>query len=180
MTYQIISERKIRNPGKIKTPEDVYSIVKRYTEAKQEHFIVVTLNAVHEPISVCITGIGTVSKTIVHPREVFIKAILDRATAIIICHNHPSGSIMPSSEDIEITTRLFEAGKIMGIRVIDHLIISKTGYCSMLREGVFPTLITEEKGHIPCDDCNDHTLCAENTKPCPFPDYPIGNINCEP
>jgi DNA repair protein RadC len=174
MMYQIISERKIRNPGEIKTPEDVYAIVKRYAKATQEQFIVITLNAAHEPLSVCITGIGTVSNTIVHPREVFTRAIRDMAAAVVVCHNHPSGSIIPSPEDIEITARLFEAGKIIGIRVMDHLIISKSGYCSMAREGFFQELASEEKGHIICDDCTDHTLCAENTKPCPFPDYPAG------
>jgi DNA repair protein RadC len=172
MTYQIISERKIRNPGQIKGPEDVFPIVKRYGRAKQEHFIVVTLNAAHMPVSVCITGIGTVSHTLIHPRETFIKAIRDMAVAVIICHNHPSGSVMPSGQDLEITSQLYEAGKILGIRLIDHLIISKTVFTSLRRDGYFSRW--EKPEEILCADGDDHRQCAENTKSCPYPDYSIG------
>ncbi len=106
MTYQIVSERKLRYPVKISDPKDVYQAVKRYTRAKEEQFIVLTLNGTHEIISICIVSIGLVNKTIVHPREVFNRAIQDMASAIIVCHNHPSGKTEPSPKDLEVTTRI--------------------------------------------------------------------------
>jgi DNA repair protein RadC len=138
MTYEIVSERKIRNPVDLKRPENVYPLVKRYGKAKQEYFIVITLNGTHQPISVSIVHIGLVNRTIVHPREVFYRAIRDMAAAVIVCHNHPSGSLHVSPEDLDITKALCEAGKIIGIRVIDHIIISKAGYLSLLKSGQFP------------------------------------------
>ena len=143
MTYQIVSERQIKNTCKVITSDDAYELVKRYRDAEKEHFIVITLNNNHNPVSVAIASIGLVNKTIVHPREIFIRAIQDMATAIIVCHNHPSGSLAVSPEDIEITDRLCEAGKIIGINVIDHLIISKNGYVSMCKQGYLKA--TEEK-----------------------------------
>ena len=97
MKYQIVSERQIYNDAIIKTSDDVYEIVKRYRNEEKKHFIVITLNNNHNPISVVIASIGLVNKTIVHPREVFIRAIQDLASAIIVCHNHPSDllTIMP-------------------------------------------------------------------------------------
>jgi len=135
MKYQIVSERQIYNDAIIKTSDDVYEIVKRYRNEEKKHFIVITLNNNHNPISVVIASIGLVNKTIVHPREVFIRAIQDLASAIIVCHNHPSGSLVVSPEDIEITDRLNEAGKIIGINVVDHLIFTKDGYTSMRKQG---------------------------------------------
>ena len=135
MKYQIVSERQIYNDAIIKTSDDAYEIVKRYRNEEKEHFIVITLNNNHNPISVVIASIGLVYKTIVHPREVFVRAIQDLASAVIVCHNHPSGSLTISPEDIEITERLNEAGKIIGINVVDHLIITKDGYTSMRKQG---------------------------------------------
>ena len=135
MKYQIVSERQIYNDAIIKTSDDAYEIVKRYRNEEKEHFIVITLNNNHNPISVVIASIGLVNKTIVHPREVFVRAIQDLASAIIVCHNHPSGSLVVSPEDIEITDRLNEAGKIIGINVVDHLIFTKDGYTSMRKQG---------------------------------------------
>ena len=135
MKYQIVSERQIYNDAIIKTSDDAYEIVKRYRNEEKEHFIVITLNNNHNPISVVIASIGLVNKTIVHPREVFVRAIQDLASAVIVCHNHPSGSLTISPEDIEITERLNEAGKIIGIDVVDHLIFTKDGYTSMRKQG---------------------------------------------
>jgi DNA repair protein RadC len=171
MTYEIMTVRKVRLRVTVKNPGDIYTLVKRYAKAKKEQFIVITLNGINEPISVNIASIGILNRTIVHPREVFYKAILDLAASIIICHNHPNGSAMPSDEDVNITTRIYKCGKILGINVLDHLIITKSGFCSMRQEGYFEDRNPEEK--ILCDTCADHTQCAENTKPCPYPDYPI-------
>jgi DNA repair protein RadC len=137
MTYEIISERRIKYPEKITDPENAYHLAKRYARATKEQFLILTLNAAHEPISISMVSIGTANRTIVHPREVFYKAIKDLASAIIVCHNHPSGFLKASPEDLEITEHLVEAGKIIGIHVLDHLIISKNGYISLNKEKCF-------------------------------------------
>ena len=135
MTYQIVSERRKNNPGAVRTPDDAFNLVKRYGKEQKEHFIVITLNDVHEPISVSIATIGLVNRTIVHPREVFVRAIQDMATAIVVCHNHPSGSLKASDADNEITEMLCEAGKLLGIQVLDHIIFSEAGFRSLRKEG---------------------------------------------
>ena len=138
MTYQIISERRKKNPGIIRMAGDAYNLVKRYWNAEKEHFIVITLNGTYEPISVSIVSIGLVNKTIVHPREVFINAIRDVATAIIVCHNHPSGSLLVSDEDNKVSEMIYKAGELLGIKVLDHIIFSKLGYASLRKEGYLP------------------------------------------
>jgi DNA repair protein RadC len=135
MKYEIVSERRVKSPVRIINSRDLYAVVKRYAGAKKEQFIVITLNARQEVISVGIVTIGLVNRAIIHPREVFAKAIQDRAVSIVLCHNHPSGETLPSFEDIHLTHQLIEAGKILGIPVIDHLVISKSGYLSMQKEG---------------------------------------------
>jgi DNA repair protein RadC len=137
MTYEIISERKMRNPVAVGNPEDIYALVKRYAGKKQEHFIVITLNGAHEPVSLSIVFIGQVNRTMVHPREVFVRAVRDLATAIIVCHNHPSGRLTPSEEDIEVTRNLNKAGEVVGIPLLDHLIVTRKGYFSFRKEGYF-------------------------------------------
>ena len=138
MTYQIISERRLKNNVKIVQPDEVYQLVKRYANKKQEQLILLTLNGAHNVISVSIISIGLVNKTIVHPREIFCKAISDRAEGIIICHNHPSGQIIPSEEDKEVTRTIYKAGKIIGIPLLDHIIFSRNGFISQREEGNFP------------------------------------------
>ena len=137
LTYEIISKRKKNCTFPIKNPDDAFCLIKRYQNAQQEQFIVITLNGSHEPISVSIATIGIVNRTIVHPREVFIRAIQDMAVAIIICYNHPSGTLIVSPEDNEITERLYDAGKLLGIHVLDHIIFSRNGYMSLRKEGFF-------------------------------------------
>jgi len=138
MTYQIISERRLKKDVKIIQPDEVYQLVKRYAKAKQEQLILLTLNGAHKVISISIISIGLVNKTVVHPREVFCKAISDMAAGIIICHNHPSGEIIPSEEDKEVTRTVYSAGKIIGIPLIDHIVFSRNGYISQREEGDFP------------------------------------------
>ena len=138
MTYQIVSERRLKREAKIKSPLEVYELVKRYADFQQEYFILLTLNGSHNVLSISIVSIGLVNRTIVHPREVFCRAISDRASAIVICHNHPSGALIPSDEDKQITERIYRAGELIGIPLLDHVIFSKTGYTSMRKEGGFP------------------------------------------
>jgi DNA repair protein RadC len=130
MTYEIVSERKARYPIKITSPNDAYYALKRYARQKQEHFIVLTLTGAHEVISVTIVSIGLLNRTVVHPREVFHRAIKDSAAAVIVAHNHPSGQLEPSEEDRMITKRLTDAGEIIGIPILDHIIFTRNGFVS--------------------------------------------------
>ena len=97
---------------------------------KQEYFIVITLDGAHNLIQKRVVFIGTLNRTLIHPREIFADALTDRAADIVLIHNHPSGSLEPSREDLDITRQLEDAGKILGINILDHIIISKSGYYS--------------------------------------------------
>ncbi|MCF7939851.1 MAG: JAB domain-containing protein [Spirochaetales bacterium] len=134
MTYQIISERKAKYQGRVTGPKDVFKAVKRYADGNQEQFLVLTLNAAHEIQRIMINTIGLINRTVVHPREVYTEAIRDGATAIVVAHNHPSESLEPSREDREVTERLNQAGEIIGIPMLDHMIFCRKGYYSFLEE----------------------------------------------
>ncbi len=123
--------RRIRPQGvKIGTPKDVIPLVSHLADRKQEHFICVSLNGAHEVIAVRVITIGLVNSAQVHPREVFSDALCDRACAVILAHNHPSGSLTPSDEDLRVTRTLKKAGDILGIKVLDHIIFSMQGFYS--------------------------------------------------
>lgn len=111
----------------IRHPSDVVPLLQHYAGRNQEHFICVSLNGANEIIDTRVVSIGILTKTIVHPREVFADAIMARAASIIIAHNHPSGNSTPSKEDILITNRLYEAGSILGISILDHIILVPNG-----------------------------------------------------
>jgi len=121
----------------ISTPGDIFPLISHYAGRMQEHFISVALNGAHEVLSVNVCSIGLVNRTLVHPREVFVEAVRQRATAILVAHNHPSGNLEPSVEDRDVTRRLRQAGDIIGIKVLDHLVFSEEGYFSMLEGNVF-------------------------------------------
>ena len=110
---------------KIVTPADAHSACRDIEALAQETFHVLTLNARNALINRHMVSLGVVDSALVHPREVFLTAIRDQASAIIIVHNHPSGDPCPSSEDIKITRQLVDAGKIIGIKVLDHVIVGK-------------------------------------------------------
>jgi len=100
----------------VRSPEDGYKLLKQFLEdADREHFIVVSLDTKNQPASINICHIGSLNASIVHPREVMKSTILSNAASIIVGHNHPSGKAEPSKEDIDVTKRLAEAGKIIGI-----------------------------------------------------------------
>jgi DNA repair protein RadC len=130
MIYQMVTDCKIDKDVLIRHPKDVFNLLKDYGNALQEHFFLITLRENHKPVGIYIITIGTINRTIIHPREIFYKAILDLSTGIIVAHNHPSGETDPSFEDIEITKRLKNTGKIIGIPIIDHVIIGKGKYYS--------------------------------------------------
>jgi len=135
LIYELIAMEKANPTKKITAPGDAFPLYAEYCDKKQEHFMVTTLNGAHEPIKTHVVSIGLVNRTLVHPREIFRPAIEESAAAIMLCHNHPSGNLDPSQEDIKITQRLKQAGVIIGIEILDHLIVSGTGYYSFLEEG---------------------------------------------
>jgi DNA repair protein RadC len=115
---------------RIRHPSDIYNLVRHYADRRQERFICISMNGAHEVLAVRIVTIGLVNRTIVHPREVFADPILDRASAITVAHNHPSGQLDPSVEDDDITSRLLEAAKVLGIQLLDHIIFTETSFFS--------------------------------------------------
>lgn len=106
-------------------------LIKKYGKKQQEYFIVILLDGALQPIKTEVISIGLVNRTLVHPREVFAPAIQNRATSIIIAHNHPSGNLTPSEDDINTTYRIIDAGKILGINVLDHIIFSDKEFYSL-------------------------------------------------
>lgn len=128
--------------ARVKCANDVLPFVQSYAMKMQEHFLTVSLSGAHEIISINVTSVGTVNNAMIHPREVFTEAIKRQASAIIVCHNHPSGNINPSRDDIETTNRLLEASEILGITLLDHLIINKTNYFSFREHKFFNEKMT--------------------------------------
>jgi DNA repair protein RadC len=116
---------------KITSPESVFALVSDIIDKKQEHFVIITLDGANKVINKHALFVGTLNATLVHPREVFAAAIEDRAASIILSHNHPSGQLVPSREDISITKRLKSGGEILGIEVLDHVIVTMSGFYSM-------------------------------------------------
>ncbi|MFH1730058.1 MAG: DNA repair protein RadC [Planctomycetota bacterium] len=123
-------------PGAFLSPEAVFE---RYRHKlgmeKRETFVTMLLDAKNRLIRDLTISQGSLTQSIVHPREVFEPAIRDSAASVIFAHNHPSGDTTPSREDIEITKRLKQTGDVIGIRVLDHVIVSETGYTSLANEG---------------------------------------------
>ncbi|MBB5217716.1 DNA repair protein RadC [Treponema rectale] len=111
---------------------DLIQYLQHYTLDPVEHFITVTLNGSREILSIRTVSTGTVNKTIVHSREVFAQAVAEHASAIICCHNHPGGTCRPSKADFQSTQVLQEAALVLGIKFLDHIIISREGYFSFL------------------------------------------------
>lgn len=114
----------------------VESLVEDFRSEKRELFGVLYLDAANQVVDSEIVSIGSLNANIVHPREVFKRAILESAASVILAHNHPSGNIMPSSDDIELTKRLLQAGEIIGIKVLDHIIVSDKNFVSMKERGL--------------------------------------------
>ncbi|MGA7627305.1 MAG: DNA repair protein RadC [Methanoregula sp.] len=121
---------------RIQKPEDVLQLVSSYREKPQEYFICISLTGAGEVIRSRVVTIGILNHSLVHPREVFAGAITDRAASVICVHNHPSGTLEASPQDIAITKQLHEAGVLLGIQLLDHLIITRTGFSSMKEKGL--------------------------------------------
>lgn len=117
----------------ILSPEDVWKLCTDFRESKKEHFVAFYLDTQGRVIERQIVSIGTLDASLVHPREVFEPAVSLHAASVIVAHNHPSGSLEPSSADVILTKRLIESGKILGISLQEHIIISGTGYQSFMK-----------------------------------------------
>ena len=113
-----------------KHPSDLFSLIRHHADKRQERFVSVSLNGAHEVVSVRVVTVGLVNRTVVHPREVFADIIQDRAVSFAVAHNHPSGRLVPSGDDDEITERLSKAARILGIGFLDHLVFSQDGFYS--------------------------------------------------
>lgn len=110
---------------RIATPDDVYRVCRDIAELAQESFHVLTLTAKNRLINRHLVSLGLVDASLVHPREVYRPALSDGASAVVLAHNHPSGDPTPSAEDIRITRQLIEAGRIIDIKVLDHVVIGR-------------------------------------------------------
>jgi len=130
-------EERMFRGSSFKSSSDIYSHFRvRLAGLKQEHFISVYLDNKHQYIADQVITKGILNKSLIHPREVFAPAIELRAAAIICVHNHPSGDPQASPEDINMTKRLIETGKVVGISVLDHIIIGNDSYYSLADDGV--------------------------------------------
>lgn len=130
------ARRRIKPEGlKIEAPADVLPLIRHYADRKQEHFLAITINGANEVLNVRVVSIGLIDRSPVHPREVFADAITDRASGIIVAHNHPAGALAPSQFDTQATQQLKQAGDILGIPLLDHIIFNRDRYFSYLESG---------------------------------------------
>ena len=133
--FELARRHLVKDVVKISGAKDVLPLLNNITGKQQEYFLCISLNGANEVIEKRVVTIGLLDKSPVHPREVYADVIADRAAAVIFAHNHPSGDLQPSPSDLELQDRLTEAGKILGIRVLDHLIVGDGRYVSFADEG---------------------------------------------
>ena len=137
--YRVTLVRESSQPSmlnRITTPHNVFEIASSYLEgADREHFVVIMLDTKNQVIGINTVAIGVLASCPIHPREVFKPAILANAAGVILLHNHPSGDPYPSQDDLLLTHRLKEAGKVLGIQVIDHVILGNMSYQSLKERG---------------------------------------------
>lgn len=138
VSLKMVKENSILYSNRvISSPADSAEIIRDFIEnSDREQMIMCCLDTKNQPTSISIVSIGSLNSAIIHPREVYKTAILSNASSIIIAHNHPSGNPDPSHEDITLTNRLDEAGKIIGIKLLDHLIIGYGNFYSFKEEGM--------------------------------------------
>ncbi|MDA8132499.1 MAG: DNA repair protein RadC [Elusimicrobia bacterium] len=117
-------------------PRDIWEELRDVRDQKKEHFVVFFLDTRNQEIKRDIVSIGTLNYNLVHPREVFEPAVRNLAASVIVAHNHPSGCLEPSDEDLSLTKRLGQAGKLLGIELLDHVIVTKEGFMSFKQKGL--------------------------------------------
>lgn len=122
----------------VTSPEALFRIASSIIGKKdREHFLVISLSTKNEVIGTHVVSVGSLMSTIVRPPEVFKFLLMTNAASFVVAHNHPSGILTPSKEDVDVTYRLAEVGNVMGIKLIDHLIVSNDWYYSMMEHGEF-------------------------------------------
>ena len=126
-----LAQRHIKQESRVDGAESAIALVPELKTAAQEHLVVLSLDGANRLIAKRLVTIGTLNASLVHPREVYSDPLKDRAASIIVIHNHPSGTLEPSDADMQVTQRLKDAGKLLGINLLDHIIITKTGYYSL-------------------------------------------------
>jgi len=134
--FELARRHIVKDTVRIVVAEDIVPLVADIAGKQQEHFVCISLNGANEVIEKRIVTIGLLNNSPVHPREVFADVIADRAASVIFVHNHPSGDPTPSEGDLKIHEQLTQAAQILGIRVLDHVIVSKRGYLSFQNAGL--------------------------------------------
>lgn len=136
---QMVRERTMpyEESALISSPDEAAQLMRAYLgDADREHFVVLMLNTKHRVNAIHTVSVGSISATIVHPREVLKVAILSNAAAIVVGHNHPSGDPKPSEEDLSITQRLVQACRIIGIELLDHVVVGNDRHISFRERGL--------------------------------------------
>jgi len=126
----LIREARPKELPRIRCPQDIVKLTSSLKEKDREHFLCIHLDTKNTVVGIETVSIGSLNNSIVHPREVFKAAILNSAAQVVLAHNHPSGDCQPSDEDKKITNCLAQAGKLLGIEVIDHVIVGRNNYFS--------------------------------------------------
>lgn len=134
--FELARRYLLKDTVKITSAKDILPLVADIADKKQEYFVCISLNGANEVIEKRIVTIGLVNSSQIHPREVFADVIADRAAAVIFAHNHPSGDPKPSETDAKTHRQLTEAGAILGLRILDHIIVTKKGYFSFQEAGL--------------------------------------------
>jgi DNA repair protein RadC len=134
--FELARRHILKDRLTITEPKHVLPLLSDIVNKQQEYFVCISLNGANEIIEKRLITVGLLNNCQVHPREVFADVITDRAASVIFAHNHPSGELNPSRSDLEIQEQLVHAGKILGINIIDHIIISKRGYYSFQENGL--------------------------------------------
>jgi len=134
--FELTRRHLIKDTIKITKAEDVLPLLTDIANKQQEYFVCISLNGANEVIEKRVVTIGLLNHSQVHPREVFADVIADRAASVIFAHNHPSGELNPSDADLKIHEQLIQAAKILGIRVLDQIIVTRKGHCSFQENGL--------------------------------------------
>lgn len=133
---KVVKESVLEYDVNINSPQVAASLIQKMIgDSDRENLVLVCLDTKNKPTSVQILSTGSLNSSLLHPREVFKSVLLSNSASFIIGHNHPSGDLTPSKEDIRITKRLIEVGQLMGIELMDHLIVSDTSFMSMREKG---------------------------------------------
>lgn len=135
-SFEFARRRLLRERVVVQKADDILPLISYIATKKQEYFLCVSLNGANEVIGNRVVTIGLLNANQIHPREIFVGAISDRAASVILAHNHPSGILEPGPDDIATTRELVDAGEILGIEVLDHIIITKKGYLSLRDKGL--------------------------------------------